>query len=432
MFAVACGAMMGVGCGMLMNAAGVFYPSVATEFGLVTAEGKPNTGPISLWTTIYFLGTTIILPFCGRLLEKYSARTLYAVAVICLCIAFGINAAAPGVWAFYIAGVFASVPSAFILYLIPVLVSRWFVKKLGFITGLISAMSGACAAVWNILAASIISTSGWRIGYVFYLIMNLVICLPLVILFVRSTPEAFGLLPYGYVAEGGESKEEAMKTAEKNAKGVSLKRALKSPALYFFAIQGFCGGIFAGINQFIPTYANYTLAGDPAAIALIGASMTSATMISNLLGKVIFASLTDRTPLLAVLGGAGVPAIALILLLVFAGPGSSAVFFIACGFLYGFCNPNAVLILPLCVRKAFGDKDYSKIWGTISPVASLAAAFGFTIWGFIAAATSFTVVFGIGLVILVVLVACYLVARSSAKNLPQTTVAEDEAAGAAA
>lgn len=435
-FAIATGAMMGIGIGMLFNAAGVFYPEVATEFGMINAEtGKPNTGPVGLWVTIVFVGTTVILPFCGRLLEKYSARVIYTVAIICLCLAFFINAVAPGIWAFYIAGVIASVPSAFILYLVPVLVSRWFTKKLGLVTGLISGMSGVGAAIWNIVAANIIAASGWRMGYVFYALANLIVCLPLVILFVRSNPEEVGVMPYGYSAEESAKAESPEKLAEQRKmtiKGVSFKRALKSPAFYFFAVQGFMGGVFAGINQFIPTYANYTLAGDPAAIALIGASMTSATMVSNLLGKVIFAAITDRSPLVAVLCGAGVPAVSLILLLTLAGPESSAIFFVACGFIYGFCNPNAVLILPLCVRKAFGDKDYSEIWGAMSPVAALAAGFGFTIWGFIASATSFNVVFGIGLVTLVILVVCYLAGRSNAKTLPQTTAAEDEKATAAA
>ena len=435
-FAIAAGAMMGVGIGMLFNAAGVFYPQVATDFGMINAEtGKPNTGPVGLWVTIVFVGTTIILPFCGRLLEKHSARVIYTVSIICLGVAFLINAAAPGIWAFYIAGVIGSVPSAFILYLIPVLVARWFTKKLGLITGLISGMSGIGAAIWNIVAANIISVSGWRMGYVFYALATLIVCLPLVVLFIRSNPEEVGIMPYGYSADEAASATNDAEASEKrrlSIKGVSFKRALKSPAFYFFAIQGFAGGIFAGINQFIPTYANYTLAGDPAAIALIGASMTSATMVSNLLGKVIFAALTDKSPLVAVLCGAGVPAVSLIMLLFFAGPSSSAVFFIACGFIYGFCNPNAVLILPLCVRKAFGDKDYSEIWGAISPVAALAAGFGFTIWGFIASATSFNVVFAIGLGILVLLVVCYLAARANAKTLPQTTKAEDDQTAAQA
>lgn len=435
MFAVAMGVAMATGAGMLFNAAGVFYPHVATEFGFINAEtGKPNTGPVGMWLTIVFIGTAVILPFCGRLLEKHNARLIYAVAVALLVIAFGINAAAPGIWAFYVAGVLATVPSAFILYLTPVLVSRWFTKKIGLITGVISSMSGIGAAVWNIMAASVIASSGWRMGYVVYAACNLIVCLPLIILFVRSRPEEVGVMPYGYSAENAADEAAIAKAAEERrlqTKGVSFKDVIKHPAFYLFAIQGFAGGVFAGVNQFIPTYANYTLAGDPAAIALIGASMTSATMISNLLGKIIFAAFTDKSPLAGVLGGACVPAISLILLLTVAGPTSPAIFFVVCGFIYGFCNPNAVLILPLCVRKTYGDKDYSKIWGMISPVAAVAAGVGFSIWGFIAAASSFEVVFMIGLAILVVLIACYLGAASTAKSLKQTTVAEDEAAAKA-
>lgn len=434
-FAIAMGAAMGIGVGMLFNAAGVFYPHVATEFGFIDpSTNKPNTGPVGLWLTIVFIGTAIILPFCGRLLEKYSARILYTVAMVCLVAAFGINAAAPGIWAFYVAGVIATVPSAFILYLTPVLVARWFTEKLGFVTGLISSMSGIGAAVWNIMAASMIAASGWRMGYVLYALCNLIVCLPLVWLFVRSKPEDVGVMPYGYSAEEVADEAAIAREAEERrlaTKGASYKDVIKHPAFYLFAVQGFAGGVFAGINQFIPTYANYTLAGDPAAIALIGASMTSATMISNLLGKVIFATVTDKSPLAAVLLGAGVPAIALVLLLTVASADSPAMFFIACGFIYGFCNPNAVLILPLCVRKAYGDKDYSKIWGMISPVAALAAGVGFSIWGFIAAASSFEVVFTIGLGVLVVLVVCYLGARATVPSLKQTTIAEDEAAAAA-
>ena len=317
MFAVACGVLMGVGAGMLFNAAGVFYPRVAEEFGV-------GSGQVGLWLTIVFFVTTVILPFCGRLLEKGNARVIYSICALALPVAFGLNAMAPGIWMFYIAGVIAAIPSAFILYLIPALVSRWFQKKLGFITGLISSLSGIGAMAWNMIAAGIIEGSGWRMGYVFYALATLITCLPLAVLFIRSRPEDVGLLPYGYSAESADmDTAEAVEQHRLATKGASYKDVLRSPAFYFFAIMGFCGGIFAGMNQFIPTYAISV-----GQAATIGAAMTSATMLSNLLGKIAFASLTDRTPLGSVLCGAGIPAIALVILLFFAGPASPMWLFI--------------------------------------------------------------------------------------------------------
>ena len=76
---------------------------------------------------------------------------------------------------------------------------------------------------------------------------------------------------------------------------------------------------------------------------------------------------------------------------------------------------------PLVVQNLFGDKDYGKIWSTISPFSSFACGVGSSIWGFIYDASgTFFVIFIVGIILLLIRLVCYFIALPIAKKIPHT------------
>ena len=60
---------------------------------------------------------------------------------------------------------------------------------MGFFVGLASSFSGIFGMIFNPVGQSVISSFGWRGGYLFYMILTLVLGLPLSIFCFHSRPE---------------------------------------------------------------------------------------------------------------------------------------------------------------------------------------------------------------------------------------------------
>lgn len=87
MFIVTCCVMMAACTGMWFTSADIFCSTVSEALGV-------GLGQLSLYITLSYVATTIFPPFAGRLLEKFSARTLYAVGTVAAVIC---GAAAPAI-----------------------------------------------------------------------------------------------------------------------------------------------------------------------------------------------------------------------------------------------------------------------------------------------------------------------------------------------
>ena len=409
MFVVTCCVMMATCTGMWFNAAGIFYNTVSADMGV-------GLGQFSLYITLSYVATTVFLPFAGRMLERFEARTLYSIGTILMFASFVIMAAAQNIWMFYIAGVLSAGMVAFNLYLLPVLIGRWFKARVGFVVGLSSAFSGIGAALWNPMGTAIMTAMGWRAAYLTFGIITLVALLPLVFFFVRSTPEEVGIKPYGIALSAGSATTQA---GTEKLTGADYGKVMKSPAFILFCLMGVCGPLIAMINMYLPSYAQTI-----GFAAMIGATMASASMIGNLIGKIAFGAVSDKSTTAAVLCGAAAPLIGIVIMMSLGA--TSEIFVLAASFIFGMCNGNAVVILPLVVRRSIGDKDYARVWANISPICALFAGVGATLWGFVFDATkSYDTVFIIGIVLCILLVLFYFGAIKFAKRIPHTSEVVD-------
>ena len=395
----------GICVALMFNTPGIFYKSVADEFGV-------GLGQVTLYITLSYLFAMALLPIGGRLMDKVDAKIIYVVTNVALTIAFLLFAFAPNVWVMYIGGALMAGGTSFDMYLMPVLVARWFKKRTGFVVGIAGSMTGLGAAVWNPVFAQIMANWGWRAGYLGCAILVAVIIIPLCIIFVRSNPEDVGIKPYGW------SETLAAETAAKAneaTSGADFARVIKSPGFIFFIVMCMCGGLCAMMSQYMTSFAQSV-----GYEAMVGAWITSAAFIGTMAAKIILGAVADKSPTAAIAGAVIMPIIGFIGLMAIGG--SSVPLIVLMGFMYGTVQPSNTVLAPLVVQKAYGDKDYGRIWGAISPFSALACAIGATIWGWIYDGTgTFYGVFTIGIILLCIRMVVYLLGWRNAKKIPWTS-----------
>lgn len=391
---------------LAFSCAGIFYTPVSESLGV-------SRGVFAIYMTVLCLSMTIALPFIGRLMEKKDMRVILSIAVAFVGCGIMSMSFFNEVWQFYIAGAFIGIGEAALLYLAtPTLVNRWFSQRNGFFIGLCMAFTGIGGVIFNMVGGWLIADFGWRTGYLVFGILALVIALPFALFVVRSRPSDKGLLPYGADAAG--KREDKAAPA---ATGVSASVAMKSPVFYALALLAGLIGFDTVIYQFLPSYAS-SLAPSFPEVAAIAATLASAAMLGQAVGKVTLGAVNDKSVFGGLSFGVGCGVVGMVLMLVF--PSQVALMLVG-GFAFGVFYATATVQVPLMTSASFGTREYSSIYSRISMVSSLAAAFAATIWGFLSEAIGFEMVFviGIALAVLVWLLGVYVLRGS--KKLVHTT-----------
>lgn len=397
-----CCLIMATGVGLWFQCTGIFYNPVTEALGV----GK---GTLTLYVTIGYAATMLYLPYASKVLDKIGARAVAVMSEVALALVFFLFSRATSVATFYIGGAISALSTANALYLLmPTMVNRWFAKRVGFFVGLASSFSGIFGMIFNPVGQSVISSFGWRGGYLFYMILTLVLGLPLSIFCFHSRPEDMGLKPYGY----GDAPAAQVKDVPAEAEGIEYRQARKTPAFWMLVIMTLLTPMICMVNPYIPSYA--TTVGMTAAT---GALLATFTQIGNLASKFGLGAFSDRKPKLALILAFGLCFAGLILLLTMGSSGG--VIILISGALYGCCNCTTPVLNPLVARKVFGTKDMSNIWSHISPEAAIAAAIGGSAWGFIYDATdSYTLCLIIVAIMCVVAAGLGLAALNSKRALP--------------
>jgi sugar phosphate permease len=172
------------------------------------------------------------------------------------------------------------------------ILSRWFYKKKGIALGL--AVAGMAVGQLTIVPATlfIMTRYSWRTAMEVFSLIILVIILPLMFFLVRSKPEEFGRMPYGYNKPEGSS----LKTTNdgpaqsQTAKNSSIFAVMRVRTFWYLTIPYFiCGFTDVGLIQthFIPM-----AQGRGFPVGLIAATM-SIIAVCNIIGSIATGYLSD-------------------------------------------------------------------------------------------------------------------------------------------
>ena len=412
-----CIAIMFFPCAIILTCFGIFITPVTQYFGVPKVS-------FSLVFSVICLTMMVALPITGRLLKKYSMRTILTIDTLLCGLAYGAMGLVQAVWQLYICGIVIGIGLPGLIFLaVPTLIGNWFSKRVGFFTGLCFAFTGIGGALFNPIGSTLIASGsdGWRMCYFIFAAIILACTLPFTFFVVRDKPSDLGLLPMGSGeknVEASASTDAKPATAAVNTRaqsnlddGISAHKALRMPS--FFMIGAFYALITLNqqISQFFPSYAA-TFAATAPEIAAAGGLIAGAVMVGQAVGKVALGALNDTSERIACFVGVlcGVVGLVLLWLKITALP-----IMLLGAALFGVVYAMTTVETPILVRAVFGNKDYTVIYSRIAIVSSLMSAIALVVWSLIVDGSTggYDILFGLGFVLML---SCLILALFALRN----------------
>lgn len=400
---IALSIIVGVGKGAINNTAGLFLTSVTEDLGI-------GMGSLSLYFSVSAVVTLIFLPIGGKLMAKYDTRLILSIGIVLQAGAFALFGFMSSVWGWYLLAIPLAVGGVFITVIAgPVIINQWFKKSNGLALGVLSAVGGGIGAISQIVAAALIGDFGWRSAYMMVGGVAILIVVPIVILLIKRSPQAHGVLPYG--AEDVNVGQENVQGVSAAEAGIDMATAKKSTALYMLIVFFFFLTSIASFSMHIPTY----LKNQGFDIAFAG-NIMGTYMIGVLVGSLVLGFLVDKlgskyTAILAMFAG-----IIAICLLLFANK-STAMITIAV-VLFSLIGSSIGIVAPALTSTIFGKKAYSEIYSTASLGLAISSIIALPAYGFVYDATgSYTSVLYAIMIMLVINIGCIFIAFNNKKKL---------------
>lgn len=337
-----CCLMMGINTGATFSCAGIFFEPVSRALGV-------KVGEFSIYVSLMYVTSALMLSVAGGLLERFSARWIFTGSSAVMGLAFTLMACATSLWEFYLAGAVLGVTLAFIMYLsFPTLVNRWFHTRVGVMIGVCAAASGIGGMLLNPVAGWLIESFGWRWGYGGFAALILLVVTPLLGLLLRDRPSDKGLLPYGAKSDGDSGK--GAKTPA--ATGMKYSEALRRPVFYAVAIFSFIMMGVSTLNLFVPGYVTTCSFSTEQASLVAGIVMGGAAV-----GKIVLGWINDRN----CAAGVAVTTLcgALGLMILIFGDGSLPLLFVG-AFLFGWEYSGVTVQTAMLTKYVFGTLDYAR------------------------------------------------------------------------
>jgi MFS family permease len=232
-------AIWAIGWGTFTPAFSVFFKPLMAEFGWTRAD-------TSLAYSLSFLVQAGLAIVMGWLTDKLGPRIVVAVLGSALGLCYLLMSQVNSLWQFTIN--YALVGGIGVSTLnVPVMVtiSRWFVRKRGFMIGIVQAGLGTGGILFSPLAGWLIVSYGWRAAYIVLGIVSLVgICLPGLVL--SRDPRDKGQLPDGEDLPTAVNVPSPSKSTQ--TFGLSLRESIRTKPFWIIAgiygTFGFCRSTF--------------------------------------------------------------------------------------------------------------------------------------------------------------------------------------------
>ncbi len=354
---------MALGYSCVVSIVGVFVLPI-------TAELKIQIGDFVTWTTIMSVTSILYLFFASK---HYNAKTVKPIMLVCALLGaaafFGFSRATE-LWHFYLFAVpmgicfggLTATPCS-------VLVNNWFGGKCkGLALGLVFSGTSVLAMGLIPLINHITMTMGWRMAYTLIAAGLLVICVPLVLIFVTWSPSQKGLTRMGELEE-----EITTDSTEKKGMPFSVARKRASTWLMFFSGTLL---VIASSAMLTHTQAFLQMSGySPTFAANVMSGMIGALVI----GGIIVGAYCDRVNLKVAATATGIlfsiAYIAQIFIPQFSG---LIAVLIVC---YGLGCTAVNIIPPLIANHMFGEKELSAYIGYINIFIGIGGALGSTLVG---------------------------------------------------
>lgn len=316
---------------------GVFIDPLVEQFGW-------KRGDISFAYSLAFLIGLPAVVIMGWLGDRYGARPLMLAAAVMIGAGTVLLGTIKELWHFYlIYGVLVgSMGHAAFSVLLPVIVSRWFYRRLGIAMGLYFAAQGLGPMIFAPLFRWLLENHGWQNS--FTLIGTVLGCvLGFFALFIYSSPAARGLQPYGV----DDAPREAHAAASGAAAPARLRDILRSRTVWLLIAIHHIGCVSHAVIL-VHVVSMATFRGIPGVEA---AGVLAAIAATSVISRFAFSVLADR------FGGRATLSIALlgqslpVMLLFFA---TDAWTFYLFAVVFGLAYGGEMVGFPIINKQLFG------------------------------------------------------------------------------
>jgi sugar phosphate permease len=216
---------------------GVILKPLTDQFGWDRAS-------VAFMASISVLISGLLQPGLGWLVDRWGPRIILTYGLLILGGGMMLTSFSTSLWHFYLAyGVLCGLGFAATLQVVAAsLVSNWFVRRRGFVLSL----TGSGGAIGELLVVPLmmlmVLAYGWAAYYRIAAVITLAGLFPIVLLFIRNTPEEIGLAPDGdesaasMRASGVDKKEQ---TGARTASPSSLRQAIHMVSAWALLYAGF-------------------------------------------------------------------------------------------------------------------------------------------------------------------------------------------------
>ncbi len=334
------------GCtvGLLQNCNGIFLKPVTEELGFLRSQ-------LSLYSTISSITTVLLLPVFSELYSKFKLKNMLLLCGILMSMLYFSYSFASEIWHFYVIAVLiGSVTNGTTITIIGIIINNWFQDKRGIAAGIAFSGSGVFAATIIPILNRVIETYGWQWGYRMLGCLAVVIFIPLVVFFMKTSPSDIGQAPY---VDKENSKDNLTALA---ASGVPKNKAIKTPTFIFLAIAAFIVG-FGSMGGVQPHTMAYLT--DVGYDSTFSSMMSSMIMVGMIVGKLGLGYIFDKIGAFRgamINGAAGFFGVVFVIM-----AENSMMMAIIYGLTMGIACSGGTVTINYLTASYFGDLDFKRL-----------------------------------------------------------------------
>lgn len=355
-------AALGIGCSfsvLVITLTGIFAGPIGAEMGWTSQQ-------IFFGSSLAGVGGVLSAPFIGALTDRLGVRRVLAfsfIIEILILISFKfLNSELLGYFARYLALAVLCMGTTQVVF--SRVISSWFSRHLGMALGVALAGVGVGGGFWSLTLQKLIDTYGWRNAYLGVAIIVGCITVPLLFMLLRDTPANMGL-----AVDGSTDPAAQNKTRAAIGTGMTLREAA-STGQYWLMIVSFLlvGSALQAVQLHLVSL--LTSRGSSAQLAAaVQASMLFAVIFGRLssgfLLDHVFAPRVSQLFLIAPI--IGISALTI---------GVSGGWAFASAMCIGVAVGGESDVIAYLVRRYFGLKHYSRIYGTFFAAYGAGTAIG--------------------------------------------------------
>jgi MFS family permease len=348
-----------VGAAGFRSAPSALILPLQQEFGWSLSE-------LSTAVAINILLFGLTAPFAAALMERFGIRKVTSFALLAIAAGAALSVFVTQSWMLLLTwGVLIGIGSGSMALVFAALIAdRWFLKRKGLITGVLTAGSATGQLIFLPIVAGLAENESWR--YASLLIAGIALAVvPFVAIFLRNSPADLGMTPYGSPA-GAVPIQPPRSPVNPAKRAIQVLARAAKVRTFWALVAGFaiCGATTNGLvgTHFIPSLHDHGIGEQTAA------SLLAVVGIFDVVGTIASGWLTDRINprilLACYYAGRGVSLLLLPFLLNAISAGSLQPPIILFVVVYGLDWVATVPPTAALCREVFG-KDGSVVYGWV-------------------------------------------------------------------